>query len=226
MSNSTIIRGYALPFNSVGEVDGSYEKFAPGALLGMFPLSAPIDVRWFNHSESAARLAGTKNGTLSLFVDEYGLGFEAKLDIGDPANLYRLREITRRQDPMAFASIGGLVIKSYRLERYCYGAATCKVITSATFGHIAVTDRSAAYHATAVWPDVPLDAAPWKIRDLAARWRTGRARWQDPRPATKARPDDRRAIGRTVSGNFVMMSTTTGRLSLLRAARAKSEVRK
>ena len=169
------LRGYVAPFNSVGAVDGTYEKFAPGTFAGMFAAMPPIDLRWASHSDGAARLASTTRATLSLFVDEYGLGFEAQIDMSNSENWNRIRHITQKNDPMAFASVGGLVIKGKRWEKF--GCAKCRVITEATISHITITDRSAAYQATAVWPAVPLDDAPWKIRELAARWGEGRAAW-------------------------------------------------
>jgi phage head maturation protease len=113
-ANVKTLRGYVAPFNSVGVVDGGYEKFAPSAFAGMVAAMPPISLRWASHSDGAARLANTTAGTLSLFVDEYGLGFEALLNMDDSENWNRLRHITRRQDPMAFASVGGLVIKGQR----------------------------------------------------------------------------------------------------------------
>ena len=103
------------------------------------------------------------------------MGFEAQIDMGDSENWNRIRQITQKNDAMAFASVGGLIIKNHRWEKF--GVANCRVITEATIGHITITDKSAAYNATAVWPADPLDNAPWKIRELAARWSDGRAAW-------------------------------------------------
>jgi phage head maturation protease len=228
--NAITIEGYALPYNSIAqvEVDGALEQFSPSALDGMFPLQGPVDLLWADHSPSAARLASSARGTLSLFSDDYGIGFSAALDALDRDNQWRLREICKRQNPFAYASVGGLVIKASRWEKY--RSANLKVITSAIFSHITITDEP-AYTATAVWrADVSLDAAPWRIRDLASQWDVGRAQWREPQSAAvaarcSAPPRQSRAIGRTVTGDFVMMCTTTGRLSLLlHSSRAKSEI--
>jgi HK97 family phage prohead protease len=235
MTNSKFIRGYAAVYGAIGIGDGSFEKVARGAFDGLLAAKKPISLRWMDHSPAAVRLSNTSWGSLSLFSDDHGLAFEGELNMRDVQNWRRLREITAARDPIAFCSIGGLLIKAHRWEEY--GASRCRVITEAAIDHIAICDRRASYQATAAWPSGPLDAASWKIRELADRWNEGRAQWRERERERERRsaavaarcsspPRQSRAIGRTVTGDFVMMCTTTGRLSLLSSAGAKSEKRR
>ena len=229
MSKITL-RGYAAPYGQLGISPSGYEKFAVGAFSKMLSRWRNIDLRFRNHSHGAPRLASTGSETLKLFTDDFGIAFSASLDLNYRPNFSFLQQITRRSDPMAYCSIGGLEILAHGWGSY--GSANLRVVGEAKFNHIAIVDGgSAAYKNTAVWVAGDLDKAPPRIRELDVLWVYGNARWdearaaerREPQPAAFAarcsgRPDDRRAIGRTVTGDFVMMSTTTGRLSLLRAA--------
>jgi hypothetical protein len=167
------VRGYATTFNQVGIVGKEFEQFLPRAFDRLLASTPRIDLRWSEHERSAPQLASTAEGTLSLFADAYGLGFEALLDVDDLDNIGRLGAIVRRENPMAFCSVGGLIINNKRSL-----SAGSYLITDATIEHITICDRTAVYQGSAVWAAGPLDLAPSKIQSLAARWATGRAEWK------------------------------------------------
>jgi hypothetical protein len=129
-----------------------------------------------DHSASAPCLAKTTSGTLSLFVDDYGLAFEALIDMDDRSNWGRVRGMTCRDNPSAFASVGGLIINSKRTATLS-GGVSGDLITDATIDHISVCGADAVYRGTGVWPEGPLDLAPSKIWALNERWIAGRAQW-------------------------------------------------
>ena len=73
-----ILRGYAVCFNDVEALCGEDTLFRPDAF--MQSVQWPVGLRFGSHH--AKDLASTINGTLSLFQDDYGLGFEARLEFG------------------------------------------------------------------------------------------------------------------------------------------------
>lgn len=212
MTLTTIgLRGYAVPFGQTGHVgDGRLEQFAPGAFDKMLSFGPIIDLRWDDHDDDAPKLASTAVGSLSLFADDYGLGFSATVGVKS-IGIGRLQAMMQRKNPKSFCSIGGLMIKANRQEKVLIG--TADVVTSATIDHITICDRP-VYRATAVWPDhVPLDQAPLRIQDLDSRWAEGREAWQRKKAAEARMVAQLRPIGTTVSGH-VMMVAPNGRLHL------------
>jgi len=202
---TVILRGYALTYGQTAHIGGgALEQFAPGAFTQMLERPRKIELRWDTHTDSAPKLASTSRGSLSFFEDEYGLGFLAKLNMGDHANWSRLQSILQKTKPHSLVSVGGLVIKNSRRELLQLGMT--EVITSATIDHITICNDG-AYRGTAVWPThLPLDDAPWKIQQLDARWTVGRAAW-DRKLATQRKMEaGLRPIARTIGGHMVMLA--------------------
>ena len=210
MSNSQItLRGYAVPFGQIAHVgDGKLEQFAPGAFDEMLSFGPVIDLRWDVHDDDAPKLANTAVGSLSLFADDYGLGFSATVSM-KRLGIGCLQAMMQRKNPKSFCSIGGLTIKASHREKVLIG--TADVVTSATIDHITICDRP-VYRASAVWPDhVPLDDAPLRIQDLDSRWAEGREAWQRKKAAEARIVAQLRPIGTTVSGHIVCVAPN-GRL--------------
>jgi phage head maturation protease len=176
MSQSVTLRGYALPWNeSVLLSSGTYERFAPRAFDHLLHRVSPVSIRWRSHDANAPMLARTSDRSARLFADDYGLGFEARIDMREHWD--KLRAITQRNGPFDRCSIGGLAVIASDRDRYLKSPR--ETITHAHINHIAIVDYSAAYKATAVWPaERDLEHAPWRIQQMAARWSAGRAQWQ------------------------------------------------
>jgi hypothetical protein len=210
-----VLNGYACPFGTPAVIGDRLEQFEAGAFSALLSKSPTIDLRWESHEPEAPQLASTADGSLTFFEDETGLGFEARLDMSDFWNWSRVRSITQKKNPMSLVSVGGLFISSSRRETLNIGQVT--VVTAASIDHITIC-KDAAYRSTAVWPThLPIEDAPWKIQNLASQWTEGRGAWDRKRsarqPAEAAASQGLRAIGRTISGHFVMMAPN-GRLSV------------
>jgi len=185
---------------------GKLEQFAPGAFAEMLARPTKIDLRWGSHDDHAPRLANTIGGGLEFFADDYGLGFSATLSLKGATNYYRLSAMVQRKNPTSFCSIGGLMIKASRQEKVLIG--TAEVVTSATIDHVTICN-GAAYHRTAVWPaHLPLDDAPWRIQELAARWAEGHAAWKR-NSAARRRP---RAVQSSIEARLEGMRAEIMRL--------------
>jgi phage head maturation protease len=176
MIHTITLRGYALPWNeSILLTCGTYERFAPTAFDDILSRRTPIDIRFGGHERNDPLLASTRDGSARLFVDDYGLGFEARIDTR--ANWGKVRAITQRDNPFDRCSIGGLIVISSDQDKHL--GTRRETIKRATIDHIAIVDHSAAYKETAVWPaDHDLEMAPWRIQRMAARWSSGNADWQ------------------------------------------------
>jgi hypothetical protein len=210
-----ILNGYAMPFGTPAVIGDRLEQFEAGAFSALLSKSPTIDLRWESHEPEAPQLASTADGTLSFFEDKFGLAFEARLDMSDFYNWSRVRAITQKKNPMSLVSVGGLFINSSRRERLNIGEVM--TVTAATIDHVCLC-RDAAYRSTGIWPThLPIEEAPWKIQNLALQWQEGRAAWDRKpsarQPADAAASQGLRAIGRTISGHFVMMAPN-GRLSV------------
>lgn len=212
MTDILKIRGYAVPFGQMVPTDDAYEtweEIAPSAFDNMFSSPLSVDLRWSHHDEGAPRLASTGRATLSLFKDAYGVGFEAKMDMRDQDAVGRVQNIVCRDDPMAFASIGGFRIEQKQTKKLC-GGLVGTFVTKGIFDHITITNRP-VYRGTGVWPDVPLDQAPSRIWSLADRWADGREEWQRKTKAEARVVAQMRPIGLTQAGHIVMVAAS-GRL--------------
>jgi len=204
MSEAITLRGYAVPFGQTAHVgDGKLEQFAPSAFAEMLARPKIIDLRWDSHEDDAPRLVATAGGGLSLFADEYGLGFLATLSM-TRISIGRLQAMMQRKDPKSFCSIGGLKIKASHQEKVLIG--TAEVVTSATIDHVTICAKP-SYRGTGVWLDhVPLDQAPLRIQELDNQWAEGWRASQRKQAAEARMVAQLRPIGRTVTGHLVMLA--------------------
>src|SRR4051812_26951008 len=78
---SILIRGYAVTYDQtvfLGHGDGRLERILPGAFSAQLAAGKPIKLQAYTHDPHEPAIASTVDGTLTLFEDSYGLGFEAK----------------------------------------------------------------------------------------------------------------------------------------------------
>lgn len=171
------IRGYAIPFDRtmsiVGEGVEVVDRKAFDAMLA--PKNSRVPLRWLEHDDDALQVASDVN---SLFADDYGLGFSAVIDVRSKAgqlsaNWSVLSAMTRSAKPLDQCSVGGLEIGESRADKI-HGIA-CRRIIKAKISHITICDNAAYRQFTAVWrADVDLSAAPWRIQEMAVRWKNGK----------------------------------------------------
>lgn len=185
-SDRLVLRGYAAPYNSVAVADDIRETIRPRAFDQMLQDRAPVVLQYASHDVDARAVATTVDGSLELFVDEIGLGFEAHLN-PSPANWAVTRGIV--QGRYSFASVNFTGVESEVVSTH--GCVT-RIIRSATIDHIAIMNESAAYKETSVWrADCPIDEAPMRIRAAVERWDAGH------RAAAEART---RAVAKVSAG--------------------------
>lgn len=216
------LRGYAVPFNRIACVgdDGHLERFERTAFSAMLDHQHPsVSLRFQGHDAESPTLAPR----VALFADSYGLGFSAHVVLQDrqwspSPHWARVKSIISRRDPADQCSVGGLRILASRKDRSKTGVVD--VVLKATIDHISITPRAAYGTGTGCWPAhlVDDDAAPWRLREMAAQWDVGFRNFSADQ--VRASADRRRPIGRTVSGDIVMVAPS-GMLSLKRRRSAR-----
>jgi HK97 family phage prohead protease len=185
VSDVVLIRGYALPFNQPAYLSNTLlERVMPGAFRAQLADGRrPIRLQAYSHDPAEPAMASTADGTLSLFEDEDGLGFEAEYE---PSAHRWGWGIVRGM--VSNAGMGCSVNFSRRVKgRRADGGAWVDTVAVAEIDHICIC-ADPAYRGTRAWrADVLLDNAPERVRQLAARWERGRARALAARPLPIAR---------------------------------------
>jgi hypothetical protein len=172
MNDFVQIRGYAAPYNRTIMYGENWQRIAPGAFTAMLRQLPDIKLQWGSHEPDAECLASVKSGGVEFFEDDFGLGFSFVLNLMKHRG--QVAAITRRDRPADQCSVNMIVTNA--TDETIFGSGHCNVIRAATIDHVAVGLTNAAYRDTGVWPThCALDEAPWRIRELAARWREGRA---------------------------------------------------
>lgn len=172
------VRGVAVPFN-VARFDGSrVEAFDPSAFDEMLARNITVPLLWDSHDEGAGTMRLAHEAR--LFASPVGLMFSAIVDTRQAAGgSFRwalLAAMTRRREPADECSIGDLTIVSERRETI--DGNRCSLVTKASIGHVAICRRGTTVYGatTGAWPcHLPLDTAPLRIQELAAKWETGKA---------------------------------------------------
>lgn len=103
-TDDMILEGYACVFDQttlIGSTDyGFYERIDKGAFNGADLTDVPLK---YNHTDAVPILARTRNGSLTLTVDDHGLKIRAKLlDTQDARDMYK-RVQEGLIDKMSFA---------------------------------------------------------------------------------------------------------------------------
>jgi hypothetical protein len=172
------IAGYGVPFGKTVLWGDDWIKIEPTAFDAMLASAPPsVPLLWGSHDDEAPPVA--RSGT--LFVDQYGLGFAATLDMRNTggrisSNWGLLRQMTQRVAPLDQCSLNMIIDDERRVP---YPGGVCRHVTRASFDHIAIVQKGAWGTGTGVWPtDRPIEDAPWHIRQMAARWECGREEFQ------------------------------------------------
>lgn len=171
------VKGVAVPFN-VARFDGSrVEAFDPSTFDEMLARNITVPLLWDSHDEGAGTMRLAHEAR--LFASADGLMFSATIDMRQSAGgSFRwalLAAMTRRREPVDECSIGDLTITSERREMI--DGNPCSLVTKASIGHVAICKSgSTVYGATTgAWPcHLPLDTAPLRIQELAAKWEAGK----------------------------------------------------
>jgi phage head maturation protease len=163
-----ILRGYAIVFNQLAAAcmdDGAdFELVFEGAFDDMLARRKTITLQYGPHDPAPA-IARTTDGTLCLFADAHGLGFEA--DTGAKLNWQQLSSMYKCGMNRASVNFTRMVSE--------VGRASTRYVSRAEIDHITITSH-AAYRQTAVWrSDSDLQHAPDRIQSAAAHWEHGRA---------------------------------------------------
>jgi hypothetical protein len=168
MSNNDqlVLRGLAVPFGESRPYGDEYLRVAPLAFHAW--LRSPdchCNLVWGGH-QSNDIVATTADRSLRLFADPRGVWFTAVLGSAVDC-LWRRAAICRRKEPLDKVS-ANFVVHAETVDDYL----GCKrrTITRAGADHIAITSRAAFGSLTGVWPNVVLDNAPMRIRDMAAEF--------------------------------------------------------
>jgi len=192
--NRITIRGYAAVFNDLALIgEAEWETILRGAFARMFVEDKPVRLQFDTH-DAAPAMASTRDGTLHLFEDEHGLGFEADVKVGANFGWSEVRRMVH----------GGHQACSVNFVKTIAGRARrpigrsmvrARVIMQATIDHVAIVDAP-TYRSTCCWrADASVDRAQYKIHENAKRWARGReiAASHQASPATIAARTDRRA---------------------------------
>ncbi|MCC2651903.1 MAG: family phage prohead protease [Microvirga sp.] len=183
--NIIVIRGYALQYNQTAYLSNTLlERVMPGAFRAQLADGRrAIRLQAYTHDPAEPALASTEDGTLTLFEDGYGLGWEA---LYEPYSHSQRWGIVRGM--VSDAGLGCSVNFCRRVKcRRADGGAWLDSVALAEIDHICLCPDP-AYPGTRAWrADVPLDNAPERVRQLAARWERGRARALAARPLPTAR---------------------------------------
>ena len=160
-----ILRGYAVCFNDVEELCGEDTLFRPDAF--MQSVRRPVSVRFGGHE--ARDIASTVDGTLSLFQDDYGLGFEARLP-NSPAASRMVQDVVSRR----FQGCSGQ-FQYAKTQRIGNGANSVLCVQASRVEHVAIV-AAPVFRNTGIWSaDVPRSQLPTRLRELASHWHRGNA---------------------------------------------------
>lgn len=163
MANSVEIRGYAIPFLQAARCNGQIEFVDPRAFNSM--LQRHHDTFLNFHSHDAEPLCRG----VTLFADDYGLGFSANLP---SATWDAIRWFVT--GTCEYASVS-LVVEQTERDYLPDGKPAGRIV-KATIEHVTITDRP-VYAGTGVWPAVVVGAMPPRLARLAQSWERGFASW-------------------------------------------------
>lgn len=156
------IAGYALPWDRPAFVDGLEETCAPGAVSA--DSKHNVTLLFGTHEEGRPVYAQTRDRSLSLFSDDYGLAFSARLDDD-------LRHVPGALHAIGRGEVAQCSVNFKDMRRRSDGR-----VIWAQISHIAlVATGNAAYRDTGVWlRDQASD--PWLAEMRECHRATTRAR--------------------------------------------------
>src|SRR5688572_21123029 len=93
-----VIRGYAVPFNTVATIEGGEQEVVEAdAFRAQIERGHHCCLQGNSHKRYAPKLARTGDGSLLLFADDFGLGFEARISPYDRNLAPVLSALVRRE---------------------------------------------------------------------------------------------------------------------------------
>lgn len=167
-SGDMYIEGYAAVFDSetlIGSEEwGFYESIDRGAFEGANMKDVPLK---YNHSDAVPILARTRNGSLTLSVDDHGLFIRSKLlDTQDGKDMYkRIQE--GLIDKMSFA----FTVKSEDVRYEKDGIPHRKILRFDRIFDVSVVDTP-AYDDTSIYARSRERAEAWKRQAEAGKSKT------------------------------------------------------
>jgi hypothetical protein len=167
------LRGYALKWLDIGYVKGIPEYFDFGSINPA--TNGPVYLNFGEHS------APSICNPVDLHVDDYGLGFLASIS---ELNWLRIKRDVLRGGAQ-FAS--GLFRFDKEDTVELASGERCRRFVKARIEHITITDCSAVYKGTGVWPAKVVGEMPPRLAELNARWEAGRADWLARQHIVRAR---------------------------------------
>lgn len=173
------VQGYASVFRHTYPVDDEgLERIEPGA----FDLSDPTIYACFGH-ERAQRFANVADGTLRVWQDSYGLGFELDVPATWPG-ISLARGI--RAGHFREASIG---LQAHRSHRVTENGREVRVVTRASIAEVSIVSI-ATNPLTSIWLDDEGEDLPAYSAGMRGRWQHGRmkAEMAKRRPKASAAP--------------------------------------
>jgi HK97 family phage prohead protease len=171
-----LVRGYASTFGNPYTIDGGLlERVESGAFGDVGPCFAT-----FGHAPNQA-FARTQDGTLRLFEDGFGLGFEARLP-----PTWNALGLVRGIAGGNFRQASVCFDHGTKVERVVENGRTVNVVESARLLELSIV-AAAANDRTAVWVDAEDPAnLPPQVRQTRARWQAGQMRVQLAARAARA----------------------------------------
>src|SRR5665213_3071763 len=156
-----LLRGYAITFGEIGRTADGLEAVVHGAFDKALADRRDVRLVFGDHAPKPA-MAWTRDNSLRLFADGYGLGFEARLRFGVDIQAHELADITS-------GSVAGASVQFQRMtfgtthHRESGSSYAVRRVVQAGIEHIALVGAP-AYPGTGVWRgDVDLANAPHRI---------------------------------------------------------------
>jgi phage head maturation protease len=168
------LAGIALPFGEVAWIgaDRRFETVTPGAFAQMLQSRRWVELKFGGHDLDRPHMASSLDQSLRLFEAPIGLCFSATVRLTQH-NIWMLKEIVHGRFNFASVSFTRTVRNSVVLNGH-----PISQIRKAEVSHVAIVNAP-AYASTVVWrDDVPLDAAPERIRAAAEQWHRAYDAWQ------------------------------------------------
>lgn len=178
------IRGYAVPFDQVGWLEndahgGENEFIAPYAFERQLSGNSAVSLLFDSHT-SPEVLCDTDDGSLWLFADRYGLGFEAHL----PVTMRSLKIMQAVARTHTFASINLAAAHWVQKRAPSCGVLPAFEVATASIDHIVLADRNAVYKGSGSWcasSVLPSPSPSERIAALMALWEASVARLEPDR---------------------------------------------
>ena len=175
--------GYAINFDEAVNV-GRHFEFADQTSFAAFVASGKMP--YINFGEHDADAIGE---VTHLHIDDYGVGFIAEVD---DEVWKHIRWRVCEQDQRAAHSFCSVWMSSINHEHLALNGRDIRRIKSAVINHVTISDGSAKYQGTGVWP-INADRLAHRLQRLADRWLDGYAEHLETERVAQAKAATRHA---------------------------------